>query len=752
MSGELNLQRLSAPVSVIRDQNGIPHIEAKNTQDAFRALGFIMAQERLFQMEISRRVANGRLAEVFGEKALPSDKLFRNLGLRSQSEKIFNQRLLDNKIDPNMLADANAFYDGINQFVATSVLPIEFLILGIKPEPFTITDAQSFIGLMSFSFGAAIMNEPLLSKLVTRIGGDLVEDLRNEKVPANVSRVVEVDSKISDEVIKVIANLETGFGLFEGSNGWVLSGRRTASGKPIFANDPHITYSLPNIWFEAHIKTPDYETYGHFLSLLPFPVLSHNRERAWGLTMSLTDDMDIYKENIDLPNKTYLFKGEKKNLSIRREVIKVKKGQDVTLEILGSHHGPILDYAFNDESNEKSLALHWSFYHPDHDPVSSFYKMGRAKSMDEFKSAVATGKSPGLTILYADQTNIGAWLFGEIWQKRPDLKTDFILNGESGKDEIIKSLNFEEKIAEQNPSNGVIISANSRPLTYPAHMRGDWQPADRYNTIDQILRQKEKWSPEELMEVQILNVNFENKILIETLLADLHFKNDQEKRDYQKYVDMIKNWDLRSELESSAPAMYYTWTKNISVKLLKDLTVDEREIFAKLPPGWIFLKRVIADRESVWWKKFDRGELLRETFIESALELNKIFGKNLSDWQWKKIHTLEYVHPLGRVKPLDKIFNLGPYPVPGATQEVNNQKNNTFKDFQVRAGPSTRRVIDYAHPEKSWGILPIGNSGHMLSPFYNDQIERFIKGEYRPQLLDLKDSDIRFKMVMKPKI
>ena len=705
MSGELNLERLSAPVEVVRDQNGVPHITAKNNLDAFRAFGFIMAQERLFQMEISRRLARGQLAEILGEKALPSDKLFRNLGLRSQSEKIFNQRLLENKLDPNMLAEANAFYDGVNQFIATSALPIEFLILGIKPEPYSIVDAQSFIGLMAFSFGAAIMNEPLFTKLVTRIGGDLVEDLRNEKIPANQTRVVQVDSQMPDEVIKVIANLETGFGLFEGSNGWVLAGSRTSSGKPIFANDPHISYSLPNIWFEAHIKTPDYETYGHFLSLLPFPVLAHNRERAWGLTMSLTDDMDIYKENIDLPNKTYLFKGEKKPLSVRNEVIKVKNGKDVTLEILSSHHGPILDYAFNDESSEKSLALHWSFYHPDHDPISSFYKMGKARSMEEFKAAVATGKSPGLTILYADHSNIGAWLFGEVWKKRPDLKTDFILNGESGNDEVIKSLSFEEKTAEQNPASGVIISANARPLQYPADMRGDWQPADRYKTIDQILKQKDKWAPEELLEVQVLNVNFENKLLLDILLTDLHFKNDQEASVYQKYVETLKKWDLHSGLEEIAPAIYYTWTKNISVKLLKDLTEDEREIFAKLPTGWIFLKRVLNERESVWWKKFDREQILRESFVETIAELNKFFGNNLTDWHWKKIHTLEYVHPLGRVKPLNKIFNLGPFPVPGATQEINNQKNNTFKDFQVRAGPSTRRLIDFAHPEKSWGIF-----------------------------------------------
>jgi penicillin amidase len=750
MSGELTLKHLSAPVQVNRDRFGIPHIEAKNNLDAFRVLGFIMAQERLFQMEVSRRLAQGELAEVFGEKALASDKLFRNLGLKTQSEKIFRQKMVQQTLDPEMLAESNAFYDGINQFIATSPMPIEFTILGIKPRPFTLTDGYSFIGLMAFSFGAALMNEPLLTKLSTRIGGDLVEDLRNEKIPTNPTRVVDVNSNVSETIVKLIAGLEQGFGLFEGSNGWLLSGKRTHSGFPILANDPHISYSLPGIWFEAHLKTPTYESYGHFLSLIPFPVLAHNRERGWGLTMSLTDDMDIYKENIDAKNKTYLYKGEKKPLEARTEVIKVKKGKDFVMQVFSTHHGPILDYAYNDDSTDKSLSLQWSFYNVENDPMSAFFKMGRATSMEDFKKGVALGKSPGLSVLYADKSNIGLWLFGEVWQKRPDLKTDFILNGESGKDEILRVMNFEEKPFQENPSNGVIVSANARPETFPMKMRGEWQPPDRYKTIEQILKQKDKWGPEELMELQTLNMNFENKILLEALLADLHFLEANEKQTYEKYIDVLNKWNLVSGVKDAAPAIYYTWTKNISIKLLSELNEDEREVFAKAPNGWIFFKRVILERDSIWWKKFDRGELFKRTFKDSIVELEKIYGNNIADWQWGKIHTIEYFHPIGRVKLLGKIFNLGPFPIAGATQEVNNQKFNSYKDFQVRAGPSTRRIIDFSKPEKSLGILPIGNSGHMLSPFYDNQVKLFLNGEYRDQLMDLQEGDARFKMVFRP--
>nr|BDT28703.1 penicillin acylase family protein [Bacteriovorax sp. HI3] len=750
MNGEAALSGLSAPVEVVRDRHGIPHINAQTSEDAFRTLGYVMASERLFQMEVSRRLAQGELAELLGEKLLRSDKLFRNLGLKYESEKLFARKTAEKSFDPQMLKEMNAFYDGINQFVEKGPLPIEFKILGIKPRPFTMVDGQSFVGLMGFSFGIAIMTEPLLTDLAKRIGGDLTNDLRNEKIPNEATRVVDTSSVVSKEVLKVISSLESGFPLFEGSNGWLLSGKRTSSGSPVLSNDPHISYSHPGIWFEAHIKTPEYESYGHFLSLIPFPILSHNRDRGWGLTMSLTDDMDIYQEQINEKDLTYRFKGKDLPLEKREEIIKVKNAPDFKMTVLKTHHGPILDYALSETTKEKSLSLQWPFYSEKNDPFTTVFRMGRAKNMQEFKDAVATGMAPGLNILYADKENIGWWIFGEVWKKRPGIKTDFILDGQSGNDEILGVLAFDEKPHSENPESGLIVSANARPLGYPAHLRGDWQPDDRQKTLEKILSQNDKWSPEELMEVQALNMNFENKILLHALLNDLSFKNKTEENRYEKYVQILREWNLSSEITSIAPSIYYSWAREIQKKMLADLTEDEREIFAKVPNGWIFFKRVIQEPTSPWWKKFDRTALLKETFIGTITTLEKRFGEDTNDWKWGKLHTLEYVHPVGRVKPLNYIFNLGPYPAPGATQEVNNQKVTSYKgDFAVTAGPSTRRIIDFARPEKAWGILPIGNSGHLLSPFYNDQVQLFLEGKYREELLDLDEGDARFKMTFK---
>lgn len=739
MTGELKLQKLDAPVEVLRDKNGIPHIYAKNNLDAFRVLGYVMASERLFQMEIARRMAKGELAEIFGKKALKSDILFRNLGLNFFAKKSYEYKIKNNLLNLEMFQEMNAYYDGVNQFISTGALPVEFKILGIKPKEFSAIDGHTFTGLMGFSFGIALMMEPLLTQLSEQIGKDFTEEMRNEKIPGSNSFFVRQKEKqfpINSKILTIIKDLEQGHLLFEGSNGWVLSGARTQSGFPILANDPHITYTNPGVWFEAHLKTPTYESYGHFLPLIPFPVLSHNKKRAWGITMSLVDDMDLYREFINYKKESYRFKNKEVPLSKRNEVLKIKNELDQNLVVFSTHHGPVLNWELLSTQKKESLALAWPYFDLDNDPLKSLYEMGRARSMKEFKAAVATGKTPGLNILYADEKNIGHWIFGKIWKKKKGLKTDFLLDGASGNDEIKGELLFHEKPHAENPVSGVIVSANNRPEGYPKEMRGDWQPDDRYQTIFKILMQKNKWSPEEIMEIQTLNMNFENKEIIKILLEEL--EGSSRTKSYQKSLEIIKKWDLISEEDSLGSTIFYSWMRNLLKELLVDLSKTEKEIFAKTPNGHIFLKRLLRDKKSIWWNRFNRKDIIANSFYKTVDELKKNKGKDEKKWQWGKIHTIAFSHPLGAIKPLNLLFNLGPYPIGGANQEVNNQKSSNLEgDFLVTAGPSTRRIIDFAHPEKSWGILPMGNSGHRFSPFYSDQVKMFLAGKYREQFLNL---------------
>lgn len=750
MDGELPISNLQNKVSVIRDQYGIPHIKAKSRKDAFLALGYIIASERLFQMEMQRRLANGELSEVIGDKTLASDKLFRTLGIRQSMSDMLEQKIKNHTLDPEMMEEIKAFYDGVNQFQENGKLPIEFAILGIKPRPFSVLDGYTFIGLMSFSFGIGTSQEPLMSSLRARLGVELSNELRNEITPAEKkleekdkgaaikSRRV-VDNLMRFPVSSIISDLENGFQLFEGSNGWLISGKRSKSGFPILANDPHITFSHPGVWFEAHISTPDYESYGHFLSVIPFPILSHNKERGWGLTMSLVDDMDLYREKLDPKFKTYAFKGQNISYRERLEIIKIKKKPDLKMVIIETQHGPILDEIFP-HPEDKSIALKWAFRSPLNDPLTALYKMGKAKSMEEFKTAVALGHAPGLNILYADKKNIAWWIFGDIAKKSTHTPTDFILDGASGLDEYLGSYTFDQKPHLENPENGIIVSANARPVGVPAiadDLRGDWQPDDRYKTIEALLTQKELWSVPEIEQIQTLSLNLENKLILNALLKDIDFQNLWKKGRAKTYIEILKNWDFISDVHTIAPSLYYTWNREIVKILLKDLSSEEFQAFSKLPNYWNFFKRLVLNPESVWWKKFNRKKVFTEAFNNSIETLRQQLGEEPKTWAWGHLHTIEFTHPIGRIKPLNLIFNVGPIELSGAANEINNQKQSGTEDgFKVKAGPSTRRIIDFSHPEKALGVLPVGNSGHIFSPFYKDQLDLYIKGNYREEWLD----------------
>jgi penicillin amidase len=738
ISGKLEIRGLRFDVEVVRDTFGIPHIKAKNTEDAYRVLGYIMASERLFQMEMQRRMANGELSEILGERTLGIDKLFRTLGVARQSEQMIAHKKSTHQFDPQMIKEADAFFDGVNQFQAQGPLPFEFRLLRIKPRPFSLKDAESFIGVMGYSFGMATLQDPLLSKLHQKLGGELIEPLRTGGPVGQKSHERYV---YQDAVLPKIKDLFEGMGdafpLFDGSNGWVMSGKRSESGFPILANDPHIAYSHPGVWFEAHIVTPEFENYGHYLAIVPFAVIGHNREKGWGFTMSLTDDIDLYKEDIDWNKKTYRFKDQVVALSMRSEKIKVKSALDLNLPIAETQHGPILNNGILGEN----LAIKWSYlddWKNSTDLVTVLYKMGRARTMEEFKLALSDGKAPGLNVLYADKKNIGWWMFGDVVIRNNKTRSDFILDGASGENEPVRHLSFEEKPHLENPPEGLIVSANSRPANFPKDQWGDFQPDYRRATIHQILTQKEKWNLEDLKVVQSLSMNFENKKVLAKLI-ELIGPNPKWKEEKTSELFLeVKNWDLVSMEKSRPPLLFYTWTGILTRIILDKLSDDEFASFIKLSAGSDFLNRTLFDEDSPWLRGRHKKMLVMWAFEKTIKDLEKRIGNNQEKWTWGSLHQLEFSHPLGKLRPLNLIFNHGPYPMNGAIQEVNNQKFNGT-NFNIVAGPSTRRLIDFAHPEKALGILPSGNSGHIFSPFYKDQTPLFIQDKYRPMSLNESD-------------
>lgn len=736
-SGEMSLKGLKAQVTVIRDEFGIPHIEAQNNEDAYRTLGYIMASERLFQMEMQRRMGNGELAEVFGKSQLMSDILFRTLGLKREAEQIIDQGKRQGLFHPEMLKEANAFYDGINQFIAQGPMPLELILAGIKPRPFSLVDGQTFIGVMAYSFGMGTLQDPLFTELGRRLDQARLLELRSGSLEKTKNESRYVLHRLPFHSRDMLESLTSGFPLFDGSNGWVLASHRSESGYPILANDPHISYTQPGVWFEAHLKTPEFETYGHFLSIVPFAVHAHNRERGWGFTMSLTDDLDLYQEKINWPNRTYTFKGKEYPLKGRSEKIAVRFSEDRHIEVTETNHGPIL----NNGLIGNDLALKWAYLdrsRPSADLISVLHKIGLSRSMEEFKSAVKEGRAPGLNILYADKKNIAWWMFGDIILRPPHVKSDFILDGASGNDEYLGYLDFHQKPFKENPKDGLIVSANSRPETYPAQERGDFQPDYRYATLKHILSQKEKWTIEDLQTIQTLSVNFENKLIREKMFEYLDHDPILQDVRYKDLFSELLNWDLQSEVSSRPALLFYTWAIQISRSLLRPLTDEEFHTYSRIPSGSFFLKKVLTNPDSAWWRGIDRKKFMRLTFLQTIKQLEDRLGSDQKTWAWGALHQLKLMHPFGTLPLIGDLFNIGPFPVSGSIQEINNQRMSGMS-LKVVAGPSTRRLIDFARPEKALGVLPSGNSAHLLSPYYKNHLEMFKSGQFRPESLDAED-------------
>ena len=452
-SGTLALAGLSAPVQVHYDERGVPHIRAGNEADLYRALGYVHAQDRLFQMEILRRLAQGELAAVLGPKLLASDKLFRSLGIR--------ERAATYAANMDMQSPAHqaltAYLDGINHYQATRPVPLEFDLLGIKPRPFTAQDTVAVSGYLAYSFAAAFRTEPALTFVRDMLGAGYLRmfdlDWHPEGVltataptqtpmptttsaPAHMSRLTNADWQGLARVAEASQSAMDlgGLPLLEGSNAWAISGTRTASGKPMLAGDPHIAYSSPSVWYEAHLSAPGFELYGHFQALNPVALLGHNAEFGWSITMFQNDDLDLIAEKVNPDNPQQVWHRQQwVELSTRSETIEVKGQAPVTLTLRRSPHGPIINDAFKDTLGDTPVAMWWAFLETENPLLEAFYQLNRANTLDKARAAARKIHAPGLNLVWASASgDIGWWAAAKVPLRPTGVNPAFILDAGAG--------------------------------------------------------------------------------------------------------------------------------------------------------------------------------------------------------------------------------------------------------------------------------------------------------------------------------
>ncbi|MCL6430391.1 MAG: penicillin acylase family protein [Anaerolineae bacterium] len=752
VSGRLRLRSLEGVVEVLRDRWGVPHIYAQSVHDVMFAQGYVHAQERLWQMDWSRRLAAGRLAEVLGEAALPLDRWVRILGLRRAAEAALP--LLDG--EPR--AWVEAYVAGVNACMAREPLPIEFTLLRYEPEPWTAVDSLSWGKVLGWNLSTNWEAELLRARLIARIGAKeaaALEPPYPDRCPYILPPGTDY-SDLGDEALRRarraadVGGLGTVPGI--GSNNWVLAGTRTASGKPILANDMHLILGVPAIWYENHLSGGGLEVTGVTFPGVPGVVAGHNAHVAWGFTNGFPDVQDLYMERLrrlEDGRVQYELRGEWRDARVVHEAIRVRGGKTVTEEVIITGHGPIINALAPDLAGEQPLALRWTGHDPDA-IIRALHGMDRARSCDEFYEALRHWSVPVQNTVYADtEGNIGFCHAGRV-PIRAAGDGRVPVPGWTGEYEWTGYIPFEHLPHLHNPPQGYIVTANNRVVgdDYPYWLGNDHCTGDRAQRIIELIEARERTDLGYVQEMQFDQLSPAARA-VAAHLARLEPADGE----LTSIVQVFCAWDGQLDKGSVAAALFELFIPRFVQLALKERLGDLTAHYLGKGPtpvlaettmlgcrAWEWVERALSHPTEVGFDAQTRDRLAAEALREVAAGLREELGPDMANWTWGRLHRLTFEHLLGRSKLLAPFFNRGPYPVGGDATTIWATGPSTAElRGETLTGPPYRFIVDLGDPGRSLSLLAPGQSGHPVSPHYDDQIEAWFSKGYHPMLFERKE-------------
>lgn len=765
-SGSLSIDGLSSPVTVYRDNWHIPHIYANTNDDLFFAQGFIHAQDRIWQMELNRRIAAGRLSEAFGDVSLDTDRLTRTLG--------FN-RLTDgdlNILNSETLQNLQSFSNGVNAYLNKGKLPVEFLLTRIKPEKWTPNDTLGWGRVMTWTLSHGWSGCLTRSEIVRKVGEAKAEELGiyyPEENPIELPNGIEFNNLTPDKMLESV----TGPFLFKdmegggrGSNTWVVSGKLTQSGQPILCNDTHLQLQQPSVWYLNHLHSAEgYHVAGVSLPGIPGVMIGHNDHIAWGATLSFTDGEDLFVEKVH-PEKPlqYQYKGEWKGMDVIAESIKVKKQKSPHIEtVRNSIHGPIISDVVE---TGKACISYCSISLEENQIVNSFLKLDTAKNWDEFVEAVQLITAPPLNISYADNSgNIGMWVTGKV-PIRGKGKGQMPAPGWTGEFDWVGSVPVHEMPHALNPECGYIISTNNKPVDdgYPHYLGNSFMNGYRAKRIEDALFSKSTVTIDDCKKMHTDFYSIPGEKMKEGFRG---FRTARPKA--QKLLELLLDWDCVLDKESKGGIVYeillYTMLKNlVNIDLGKELTekwmgVGEHPVLLPtselLGHATVSLFNILQNENSHWLKTDKEAiKLMEDSLVDSCEWLEKNLGDDPSGWKWGKLHTVSFNHALGVQKPLDKIFNLGPIEFGGDTDTVCQSAYNPGAPYAATSWcPAFRMIVPMDNFNQTLVMNPAGQSGVYGSEFYDNALDTWLAGDYFRLYWDLTEveKNQKSKLVIQPK-
>ena len=747
--GEIRLAGPTAQVEILRDRYGIPHIFAASLEDASFALGYAHAQDRLWQMEMSRRIAAGRLSEIVGPGGLETDRFLRTLGVRRSAEA--NLATLD--AETRRLTEAYAA--GVNAFIGSDpVLPIEFWLTGARPEPWVPADSVAWIKMMAWDLGGNWRNELLRMRLAKTLPlariHEFLPPYPGEPAPA-IADLKELYATMERDAVRLAQFVPDNEGL--GSNNWVVSGARTESGKPLLANDPHLGLTAPPVWYFAQISAPGINVIGATLPGVPGVILGHNERIAWGFTNTGPDVQDLYIEKLDAAGG-YLTPEGPRPFRVVEEIIRVKGGEPEKLRVRISRHGPVISdvskSAQDDAPRGHVIAFSWTALAEDDRSMQAALKFARAREWDGFLAAARDFHAPQQNIVYADvDGNIGFVAAGRVPVRRPanDLKGMAPAPGWQEKYDWAGTIPFEQLPRSFNPAGGAIVTANHRitPPGYAHFISSDWAPPHRADRIQQLLDATPKHSAQTFARIQADTVSLAMRELLPKLLA-----TRPRSEEARRALALLSKWDGNMAPERTEPLIAWAWWRELTRALYAD------ELGDAFRQNWlsraVFVNDVLSgDPVKARWCDNIRTptvetceEILAVSLDAALVDLAKRYGANESGWRWGEAHFARHEHrPFSRQPMLAKLFDIT-VPSPGDTYTVNvgrNNLNDEAQPFANRHAASLRAIYDLSDLEKSLYIHSGGQSGNVLSDHYKAFTEAWAKNEYIPMRSSRKTLD-----------
>jgi penicillin amidase len=758
VDGTLSLPGLKTEVTVERDIWGVPHIRAGSLNDMVEAQGYVMAQDRLWQMDLLRRVARGQLSEIVGPDAIPIDKQFRTLRLGAAADR--DLTLLDAESRGAM----DAYARGVNAFIEQHQknLPIEFTLLKYKPQPWKPSDSLVIAGYMYQTLSSTWEAELNRAKVTERVGPERAKELFSDEAAMdhfvvgdpngaqggaqqsgrNPDDEDDDDDMQPDTVLKAGTNVEQSPNfpdlisalapaLLEwvaesqhdirqalGSNNWVVSGAYTATGKPLLANDTHLELSIPPIWYEAHLTAPGWNVKGFTLPGGPLVVIGHNDRIAWGFTNNGADVQDLYLETFNPANPDeYRVKGEWKKAEIDDEVIHVKDMPDEHMRLVVTRHGPVMR-----REGDKGYALRWTATEPG-GLANTYYYLGKAQNWTEFRDVLKKVWGPAQNVVYADvDGNIGYIMAARVPVRKKGFG-EVPVPGDTDDYDWTGYIPFEQLPQILNPPSGLIVTANARVVgpKYKPYLTDRWEEPYRTARIYDLLHDKHDLRPADMLKVQADTYSYPEVFLGEQLAAAARNSTPKDDRT-KKLIALTKDWNgIATPDTPVVPFLELTRMETLRL-ILEPYLGKETDLYRWRKVA--FLQKLLTDRPAKWlpapYKTYDD---LIVAAADSAVRLleERTKSAHIDDWQWKRFNALEMQHPIGRKGALKFFLSLSDRPQAGTRFSP--------RAATRRHGPAMRFVANPANWDDSILLIPGGQSGQPGSSHYTDQFSYWFDGK-----------------------